>query len=300
MFAFVKDKIAVKVALVVNLILFVVMAIGTFYMVKLLNQSLEDRLKEKAEILSIVGAAVVQTTLEEAIDNGALTVAEAFDQEYEEIPGFEPPKYHTKYDAYLDKALLKVQDSFLNDPSVVYAVAADSKGYVPTHNTRYQKPITGDKEKDKVGNRTKRVFNDPVGIKAAETEKEGYLQIYPRDTGEIMWDVSSIIKVKGKKWGAFRIGYSLVKIAEQKAALTSKLIIIMAIIFLISFVLVFVFVNRALKPVSHLTKVASKMADGDVNQIIEKQTTDEIGRLADVIERLRVSLKKAIDLIKEK
>ena len=65
----------------------------------------------------------------------------------------------------------------LRDESVVYAVGVDVNGYLPTHNTRYQQPPTGDKEKDKVGNRTKRIFDDPVGAKAAANLEDGFLQV---------------------------------------------------------------------------------------------------------------------------
>ncbi len=33
------------------------------------------------------------------------------------------------------------------------------------------------------------------------------LQTYKRDTGEIMHDMSVPIRVKGRHWGGFRIGY---------------------------------------------------------------------------------------------
>lgn len=116
---------------------------------------------KKAKLISIVP--------EEAVDNGVFTVKDVFDTKYEIIAGFEPKKYHTKYYSYLDKAILSIQDEFLKDESVVFAVAVavDVNGYLPTHNTRYQQPITGDQQKDLVGKRTKRIFNDPNGLKAA-------------------------------------------------------------------------------------------------------------------------------------
>ena len=53
------------------------------------------------------------------------------------------------------------------DGSVVFAVLVDRNGYLPTHNTRYSQPLTGDPEKDRVNNRTKQIFADPVGLAAA-------------------------------------------------------------------------------------------------------------------------------------
>jgi hypothetical protein len=71
--------------------------------------------------------------------------------------------------------------------------------------------LTGDKERDRVCNRTKRLFNDPVGLAAARNRQELLMQIYYRDTGEKMWDISAPVYVKGKHWGAFRIGYTIGK-----------------------------------------------------------------------------------------
>ncbi len=293
-------KIGVKVTVVVNVLLFVVIVAGGYYIVNQQKQSLEAQLLKRGEIEAVVGAKMVGKLLEEAIDNGVFTLDEAFDTDYKEIPGFEPKKYHTKYDFYLDKAILPFEDEFLKDESVVFAVAVDRMGYLPTHNTRYQQPITGDQRKDLVGNRTKRIFNDEVGLAAAENTEPLLKQVYHRDTGVTMWDVSAPIRVKGKHWGGFRIGFSLDKITQAQQELQNKLIGIMAVILLVSLFVVFIAVNSALKPLTHFTKVAADLADGKVEEKIEVKGRDEIAQLADVLERLRISLKVAMDRLRKK
>ncbi len=300
MFDFISKSIAAKVTLYVNLVLLVAMAIGSAYLIYEQSANLENTLLQKAKTESILGAKMTGSLIEEAIDNGVFTVADAFDTAYEPIPDFNPPKFHTKYDFYLDKALLSVEDEFLKDESVVFAVAVDVNGYLPTHNTRYNAPPTGDREKDLVLNRSKRIFADTVGITAAKNTAPGFLQVYKRDTGETMWDVSSPIFVKGKHWGGFRIGYSLEKIQAAKFRLSVTIIAIMAVILVISFLLVFMAVNRSLQPIKTLTEISSRLADGDINQKIEVKTKDEIGRLADVLERLRFSLKSAMERLSRK
>lgn len=294
------DKISIKVSVMVNLALLVVMAAGSYYIASQQGESLEKQLLERGRMESQIGAKMVGRVLEEAIDNGVFSVNDAFDKEYVPIPGFKPEKYHTKYDFYLDKALLSLQDEFLKDESVVFAVAVDSNGYLPTHNTKYQQPITGDQQRDLTGNRTKRIFNDPIGLKAARNTTPALQQVYHRDTGETMWDISTPIYVKGRHWGGFRIGFSLEKIEQAKQALEAKLIGIMVGILLISLLLVFIVVNKVLKPLSHFTQVASDLADGRVDEKIEVEGRDEIAQLADVLERLRVSLKAAMDRLQRK
>ena len=293
-------KLSVKVAVMVNGVLLVVIAAGAFYIVRQQGESLEGQLLERGKIESIVGAKLIGRVFEEAIDNGVFGVNDAFDTDYVPIPGFDPPKYHTKYDIYLDKAILALQDEFLKDESVVFAVAVDVNGYLPTHNTTYQQAITGDKEKDLVGNRTKRIFNDPIGLAAAQNQEPAFQQVYHRDTGETMWDISSPIFVKGKHWGGFRIGFSLEKTLQAKRELAGTLILIMGGILIISTLMVFWVVDRSLKPLTHFTERASELADGKVEEKIEYEGRDEIAQLADVLERLRVSLKAAMDRLSRK
>ncbi len=300
MMKFISERIAAKVTIYVNLVLFLVIAAGSAYMIVEQSAALESQLLERGKIESIAAAKMTGALLDEAIDNGVFTVKDAFDTDYQKIEGFNPPKYHTQYDFYLDKALLGIEDEFLIDESVVFAVAVDKNGYLPTHNTRFSAAPTGNAEQDLVLNRTKRIFNDPVGIAAARNTTPGFLQVYHRDTGETMWDISTPIMVKGKHWGGFRIGYSLDKISAQKTHMMISLIVIMAAILLISSLLVFVAVNRSLKPIRVLTEISARLAEGNINEKIEVKTRDEIGKLADVLERLRFSLKTAMERLSRK
>ena len=284
-------RVDIKVAVIVNVFILLVMAGGTYFLVVQQSRSLETELLSRGKMQSIVGAKMISKVIEEAIDNGVFSVNDVFDTDYEQIGSFDPPKFHTRYDSYLDKSILGLQDEFLLDESIVFAVAVDRNGYLPTHNTRFQQPITGDTEKDRIGNRTKRVFNDPVGIKAARNQQQGLLQVYYRDTGETMWDVSTPIFVKGKHWGGFRIGLSLDAINAAKKNLMTSLITIMAAILGISVVLTFVAVNRALAPLKQLTATATDLANGlNLEQEIRTTRHDEIGALEAVLERLRLSM----------
>jgi len=291
MFKFITGKIGVKVSLIVNFFILIVMSAGTYFLVTQQSKSLERELLSRGKIQSIVGAKMIGQIMEEAVDNGVFSIKDAFDTEYELIGNFEPPKYHTKYDFYLDKAILGLQDEFLLDKSIVFAVAVDKNGYLPTHNTRYQKPITGNPEVDKVGNRPKRVFNDPVGLKAAQNTEKGLLQVYHRDTGVTMWDVSSPIFVKGKHWGGFRIGLSLVVINDAKQKLMTTLVTMMAGILILSLVLTFISVNRSLSPLNKLTVAATSLASGkNLKEEIKVTRQDEIGKLQETLDRLRLSM----------
>ncbi len=292
---FITGKMGVKVSIIVNLFLLIVMAAGTYILVNKQSESLEAELLSRGQMQSIIGAKIIGKLFDEAIDNGALRVADVFDTNYVEFGNFNPPKYHTKYDSYTDKAFLGIEDEFLLDKSVIFAVAVDKNGYLPTHNTRFQQPITGDQKKDLVGNRTKRVFNDPVGLKAAQNLKKGFRQIYYRDTGEIMWDISSPIYVKGQHWGGFRIGIELSTIQQAKKKLMLTLLAIMGTILILSIILTSFIVSRSLAPVRAMSNRADELAHGrNLLEEIETTRNDEVGELQASLNRLRLSMLIAI------
>ncbi|MCX8017514.1 MAG: methyl-accepting chemotaxis protein, partial [Rhodocyclaceae bacterium] len=181
--------------------------VGTIFR---LGQRGEAALALHARMPQIVmnAAAEVARLLEAAVDRGEIKLEELFDQNYVPIPNTQPQKYHTRYDGLTDRLLPAVQEPLLDkEREIAYAIACDLNGYVPTHNRRYSQPLTGDAQKDTLGNRTKRIFDDPVGKRCGAHEAPFLLQTYRRDTGEIMHDISAPIYVKGRHWGGFRIGY---------------------------------------------------------------------------------------------
>lgn len=153
-------------------------------------------------------AAAVGAVLEKAVDSGRVRLDDLFDENYKPIPNTRPQKYTTRFDSLTDEVLPALQEPLLEQNSeLAYAGAVDRNGYFPTHNRRYSKPLTGDPKVDMVNNRTKRIFDDPVGKRCGSHELPFLLQTYRRDTGEIMHDISAPIYVKGRHWGGFRIGY---------------------------------------------------------------------------------------------
>jgi len=159
--------------------------------------------------VALQAATNIANILEDAIEEGKLTQQQVFDRAYKEIPNTRPLKYTTAYDAFTDRNFPSVQEPILQANSfIIYAGAVDSNGYFPTHNNCFSKPVTGNYEQDLIHSRTKRLFNDPTGIRCAKNTEVFLLQTYKRDTGEIMHDLSAPIIVRGKHWGGFRIGYT--------------------------------------------------------------------------------------------
>jgi hypothetical protein len=150
----------------------------------------------------------VTTELDMLLSNGRLNIGQMFDTFYIPIPNTDPQKYHTQYDKYFDEVLQMILDKYLEkDKSILFVVIVDVNGYLPTHNLKYSKNLTGDNKVDLLNNRTKRMFNDKTGLAAARNTNPYLLQKYSRDTGETMKDLSVPVIIKGKHWGAIRFGY---------------------------------------------------------------------------------------------
>jgi len=159
------------------------------------------------EIVNRAAQAVGQI-LDKAVDSGRVKLDDLFDVKYQPIPNTTPQKFKTRFDDFTDQALTPLQEQLVDQNKwLVYAICTDRRGYVPTHNRRFSQPLSGDEKVDFVNNRTKRVFDDPVGKRCGEHEQPFLLQTYRRDTGEIMHDISAPVYVQGRHWGGFRIGY---------------------------------------------------------------------------------------------
>jgi HAMP domain-containing protein len=295
----VRSRLSVKITLTLAGLLVVLTAAAATLITTGQTRQLEQITLEKARLAAAIGARQYGDVFDAAIDSGLVTVNDVFDRAYVEIKGYgwgANPKFHTRYDALTDNAVLAFQDKYLDYEDFVFAVGVDVNGYLPTHNTRFQRPLTGDPAKDLVGNRTKRVFADPVGLAAAKNTEPGLLQVYRRDTGEVMWDVSSPILVKGKHWGGFRVGVSMERIEARKRALLLTLVSIFAVFALATVITVFVVVQRAIRPVVALTAAAEQISLGEaLDTPIKSEAVDEIGLLTRAIERLRVSMRAAMD-----
>ena len=164
----------------------------------------------RVRALAEAGAAQVGQALAQAVARREIDAKALFSREYTPIPGVDPPKHGTAFDALCDQLLPAVQEPLAAaEPWIVFAISANPDGYVPTHNLRFSQPLTGDKAMDLIGNRTKRIFSDRVGRSVGAHTDPYRLQVYRRDTGQIMFDLSVPVYVDGRHWGGFRIGYSL-------------------------------------------------------------------------------------------
>jgi methyl-accepting chemotaxis protein len=157
-------------------------------------------------------ARQISEAFESAIERGDIRLDQLMDEKYREIPGTDPKQYLTDYVALTDRILPPIQDPIQKvDPRIVFCVAWAKGGYLPTHNPNYRLPQGPDPVWNNANCRNRRLFDDRAVRKVAANTKPFLLQTYRRDMGGgqfvLMKDLSSPIHVRGRHWGAFRMGF---------------------------------------------------------------------------------------------
>jgi len=150
----------------------------------------------------------IEAALAQALASGALTEQALWDEKYEPAPGTNPQKFRTAFAEFVKSRIQPIEDAWLGKSELYrYVLLVDRNGYAAAHNSVFDRPLTGDYATDLAGNRSMRLFNDPVGLAAAQNTNPYLLQVYARDTGEIMQELSRPVNVGGRHWGAVRLAF---------------------------------------------------------------------------------------------
>ncbi len=129
------------------------------------------------------------------------------------VLGTSPQQVMTKFATLAERLFPDLQEPMLElDPKIVFAGTVDRNSYVPMHNKQFSKPQRrGDVAWNTANSRNRMIFTDRTGLSAARNREPFLLQTYWRVMGGghivLLKDVSAPIWVRGRHWGAFRIGY---------------------------------------------------------------------------------------------
>ncbi|QOX78086.1 methyl-accepting chemotaxis protein [Trichlorobacter lovleyi] len=151
----------------------------------------------------------VVEALEQAMARGEISQEQLFSRNYQPMPKTDPPKYTTAYDALFEKIISPIQEEVIAaNPDLATSTVFDDHGYLPCHLKKFSKPLTGNKEIDQVQNRTKLIFTDRTSVRACKNTNPFLLQTFMRVSGEVIIDLACPVFIRGRHWGAVRIGYS--------------------------------------------------------------------------------------------
>ena len=311
-------KLSTRLAIVTIAVMAVLITALALYLVRERSRNMEKLILQKGIASAKTGAKVLGCILDSVIDDGFFTISEVFD--YTLVPvelpekitkGYkdvspeelgEIQKYHytTALDSHLDNIILEIEDKFMEDPQVKYAALLDVNGYLPCHNSCYSQRLTGDFIYDRNNNRTKRIFNDEVAVKASRNVDKSYLfQVYYRDTGETMWDISSPVFVKARHWGTFRVGIDMERVHRAIVSLRWRLILLMGILLIVIALVVILVTSLMMRPLKFLHSGVKQVAKGNLTYQQEIISNDEIGDLSRAFNKMVSDLGKHVEQLKQ-
>ena len=130
-----------------------------------------------------------------------------WDHHYLPVAHTNPQKFDISYlSAFTSEIQPLMEKSLTSLKGGIYTIITDTQGYVALHNQVFSRPLTGDYQKDFVDNRTRRIWSDHTGQRAAKNTQPLLLQTYSRDTGEVLSEINMPIQLGGRQWGNIRIG----------------------------------------------------------------------------------------------
>jgi HAMP domain-containing protein len=322
-----KSRLSVKISLLLAVIAVPLMALATWLAVLEARDTVSELLLDQGRVAALSGAQAYSSILEATVNAGVLTLDDVIEPPYEEIsfPGLaycppaalghdavvrverDPPhcvenkRYRTKYGDYTDShGIQAVQDAILaSSDSFIYASGIDIRGYVATPHRKYAEAPTGDFEHDRAVSRGKRKYDQSLHLAAAGYvgNEPTLVQNYLRDTGEQIWDVAAPIFIKGKHFGAFRVGVVKDHVRVQAVALAWSLGRMLGAALLLMVGIVLVFTQRLMRPLAELSCLATELSTSEDGREFERKirvrSTDEVGQMASSLDRLRQSLRAA-------
>lgn len=148
----------------------------------------------------------------DAIEQGGLRPAQLFDQAYRPIPGSNPERYRTSLCNWADDYWRPVLDDILAfDPRVLSCAFSDTKGFLPTHASKYSRAPTGEPAHDAQWCRNGRILFGGCDADAKASTEPFFLAVYRRDADGSRYDVVRNVYVPliidGRRWGDLEIAY---------------------------------------------------------------------------------------------
>ncbi|MBK05124.1 MAG: hypothetical protein CL920_39480 [Deltaproteobacteria bacterium] len=129
--------------------------------------------------------------------------------------------------------------------------------------------------------------------------KPGFTKIFKDQHGEWISGYAPIRNSKGKIVGLVEVDAKLKTFQEKLSMKVRPLLVDSVVILLIGLILSFLLSRGLIGQLLYLRDVTEKISLGQMDQKIEVSTDDEVGQLAQSLERMRESLKVAMEMIAE-
>jgi methyl-accepting chemotaxis protein len=163
--------------------------------------------------LAIEQARQIEKLTETALDAGALSVADLFDDSYVSVLGSKPPRFRTRLTPWADVNWRPEFDRATKlAPEILTVVCTSLKGFLPTHMSEFSKEPTGDLAHDTRYCRNGRIFFEGVDEVAKASEQDYTMAVYRHsgaNSNAVVRNVYVPLRIKGRRWGDLEVAYIL-------------------------------------------------------------------------------------------
>ena len=153
----------------------------------------------------------IKTAIENAIDEGEITLDDVFDQDYEVIEGSNPVQYNVRFNDPADRLVRPILDQTKGaDGRIIGSAIGDMNGYLPTHLTERSHPQGPDPVWNDEHCRNKRMLIDDTTRMALASDRPATLATYRMELGDKYIPVKNVflpLWIKGRRWGNFELAY---------------------------------------------------------------------------------------------
>ncbi len=262
-----KMSMGLKISLFTFLSLMITASVFIYFSYRTAYLDLEEAIGQRLEAIAVTGAMMLDGDLHSQIKTEADADTEAFKK--------------------LQKVLRNIKDkNNLGTPVYTFRLEGEQLKFV-----------TMTQEKTYIGDTyTIRQEMWPV-IKEG---KSAHTKIFKDVHGEWISAYAPIYDSNGNFTGFLDVDIHLDHFQERLREKLQPLIIVGILILVLATTLSFFLSRRLVKDLRYLTDVTEKISTGLMDRTIEVKSKDEIGDLAKSLERMRISLKLAMEMIEEK
>ncbi len=172
-------------------------------------------------------------------------------------------------------------------PPVAYLVIMDTTGRIMVHSDHKQEG---------------KVLDSPLDIRAARAE--GLVeQRYTGENSQPLYEIALPIEFASKKWGVARVGFSLVSLNRELAQAARNITLLIVGAVLTAIVVVVIVGRKITHPVRQLISGIASISRGGPSQKIPVKSRDEMGEIADALNRMTDDSQKSrteLEEVKEK
>lgn len=183
-----------------------------------------------------------------------------------------------RYSEALDGLVPVIRAAMNADPYIDYVAGVDRQGVALVHSDP---------------SRRGRSFDDPVGREAAAAQ-DVLVQLYPRDTGQLMYDVAVPVVVAGQARLVMRIGVDTSEIAAAARSATIPISVLAVAGVLAGSVLTVIATHRLVDPLRRLVGAAQQLAAGNLTVRVDTRLTDEVGMLSRAFNDMVTTLNRLV------